>query len=285
MTLSQYTRKAIEQLAPIYDASEARWIIRTMVENITGMNRTEIMLHDDDELEPETVNRYDGIIARLLKHEPIQYILGETYWHGLTLKVTPAVLIPREETSELVDLIVNEFSDRQDLNVMDLCTGSGCIAVALARNLPFASVKGVDISPDALAVARENASKCKVKVNFEQRDVLQSAYDPSDKYDLVVSNPPYIAQHEESKMDSNVLDYEPHIALFVPDDDPLKFYKAISANTIDAMKPGGKLYLEINPLYARQLSDMLEHDGWTDVNIIKDMHGKDRFATATKATS
>lgn len=285
MTLSQYTRNAIEQLAPIYDASEARWIIRTMVESFTGMNRTKIMLHGDDELEPETVNRYDGIIARLLKHEPIQYILGETYWHGLTLKVTPAVLIPREETSELVDLIVNEFSDRQDLNVMDLCTGSGCIAVALARNLPFASVKGVDISPDALAVARENASKCKVKVDFEQRDVLQPAGDSSDKYDLVVSNPPYIAQHEESKMDSNVLDYEPHIALFVPDDDPLKFYKAISDNTIDAMKPGGKLYLEINPLYSRQLSEMLEHDGWTDVNIIKDMHGKDRFATATKATS
>ncbi len=282
MTISQYTHKAIGQLAPLYDESEARWIVRTMVESITGMSRTDMLLHGDREMEPETVARYDGIIARLLKHEPIQYILGETYWHGMTLKVSTAVLIPREETSELVDIIVKDYGDRQDLSVMDICTGSGCIAIALARNLPFASVTGIDISADALAVARENASLCKAHVDFEQKDALAPVADEQDKYDIVVSNPPYIAQHEEKEMDSNVLDYEPHLALFVPDNDPLKFYSAISRNSMATLKPGGKLYLEINPLFSDRLASMLTGDGWDNVTVIKDMHGKDRFATATK---
>lgn len=282
MTISQYTHKAIGQLAPLYDESEARWIVRTMVESITGMSRTDMLLHGDREIEPETEARYDGIIARLLKHEPIQYILGETYWHGMTLKVSPAVLIPREETSELVDIIVKDYGDRQDLSVMDICTGSGCIAIALARNLPFASVTGIDISADALAVARENASRCKAHVDFEQKDALAPVADEQDKYDIVVSNPPYIAQHEEKEMDSNVLDYEPHLALFVPDNDPLRFYTAISRNYMVTLKPGGKLYLEINPLFSDRLASMLTGDGWDNVTVIKDMHGKNRFATATK---
>lgn len=283
MTISQYTHKAIKQLAPLYDESEAKWIVRTMMESITGMSRTDILLHGSREMEPETETRYERIIARLLKHEPIQYILGETYWHGMTLKVNPTVLIPREETSELVDIIVKDNKNRVDLDVIDICTGSGCIAIALARYLPFASVSGIDISADALTIARENASLCKTKVYFKQEDALKPiSSSDQGKYDIVVSNPPYIAQHEMKKMDRNVLDYEPHLALFVPDDDPLKFYRPISRNAMTTVRPRGKLYLEINPLFSDQLVAMLTGDGWDNVMVVNDMHGKERFATAIK---
>ena len=280
MTISQYTRQCIERLAPVYEPSESRWLMRITLEHLKGWSQTDIMLNADYEADPPLTAAVDAIIARLLRHEPIQYILGSTYWHGLTLKVTPAVLIPREETSELVDLIEHDFDGQSDLRVLDICTGSGCIAIALARSLPFASVTATDISAPALVVARENASACKAKVSFIIEDALRPSSLPDGEFDIIVSNPPYIAQSEDKLMEANVLDYEPHTALFVPDNDPLRFYKSISANALKIGKPQCRLYLEINPLFCSQLRDMLTGDGWTDVQSVKDIHGKDRFITA-----
>lgn len=270
----------MERLAPVYEPSESRWLMRISLEHLKGWSQTDIMLNADREADPSLTAAIDAIIARLLRHEPIQYILGSTYWHGLTLKVTPAVLIPREETSELVDLIEHDFDGQSDLRVLDICTGSGCIAIALARSLPFASVTATDISAPALDVARGNASTCKAKVSFITEDALRPSSLPDGEFDIIVSNPPYIAQSEYKLMEANVLDYEPHSALFVPDNDPLRFYKSISANALNVGKPQCRLYLEINPLFCTQLLDMLTGDGWADVQSVKDIHGKDRFITA-----
>ena len=279
MTFNACIKESISKLAPVYDPSESRWLMRIILGKLNGWTQTDIILNGDKEMLPELKDRIEAIISRLLRNEPIQYILGETYWHGLTLRVSPAVLIPREETSELVDIITGE-NQKDDLAVLDMCTGSGCIAIALARNLSFPEVTGIDISDEALAVARDNAALCKVKINFLKSDVLKPLNLTDNSYDIIVSNPPYIADSEKKSMDANVLDYEPHSALFVPDDDPLKFYRAISFSALRLTRPDGRLYLEINPLYARQLSDMLSADGWRDVTVIKDMHGKDRFISA-----
>lgn len=279
MTFNACIKESISKLAPVYDPSESRWLMCIILEKLNGWTQTDIILNGDKEMLPELKDRIEAIISRLLRNEPIQYILGETYWHGLTLRVSPAVLIPREETSELVDIITGE-NQKDDLAVLDMCTGSGCIAIALARNLSFPEVTGIDISDEALAVARDNAALCKVKINFLKSDVLKPLNLTDNSYDIIVSNPPYIADSEKKSMDANVLDYEPHSALFVPDDDPLKFYRAISFSALRLTRPDGRLYLEINPLYARQLSDMLSADGWRDVTVIKDMHGKDRFISA-----
>lgn len=270
----------MQRLAPVYEESESRWLMRIILEHIKGWSQTDIILNSGREAEPTLVTAIDDITDRLLRHEPIQYILGLTYWHGLTLKVTPAVLIPREETSELVDIIERDYRDTPDLHVLDICTGSGCIAIALARSLPFADVTATDISSDALEVARDNAATCKAKVSFIIEDALQPTSLPDSTFDIIISNPPYIAQHEDKLMEANVLDYEPHSALFVPDNNPLLFYSSISANALKVGRPGSRLYLEINPLYCSQLCAMLETDGWSEVQSIKDIHGKDRFVTA-----
>lgn len=281
MTIDRYIRQSIERLAPVYEASEARWLMRIIFEHLKGWSQTDLLLKSDTEADAAFTDKSDAIIARLLNHEPIQYIIGSTYWHGLTLKVTPAVLIPREETSELVDIIEHDCGDSSDMRVLDICTGSGCIAIALARSLPFAQVTATDISDDALAVARENSAACRTRIEFIHEDALKASSLPDATFDIIVSNPPYIGQSEDALMEANVLDYEPHSALFVPDDNPLLFYKSISANAIRLGKPGSRLYLEINPLHSTQLCDMLTRDGWTDVQCVRDIHGKNRFVTAT----
>ncbi|MBD5252146.1 MAG: peptide chain release factor N(5)-glutamine methyltransferase [Bacteroides sp.] len=282
MTLRQLTDKSIDRLSPLYETSEARWLVRTALEHFTGMSRTDMMLRSDQEASEMLIHNVSGVIDRLLDNEPIQYILGETYWHGLTLKVTPDVLIPRVETSELIDIINDNYAGRSDLKVLDLCTGSGCIAIALARTLPFSRVTATDISAGALLVARENAADCKVKITFQQGDLLAGVGLPDGSIDIIVSNPPYICDSEKAGMSANVLDYEPHSALFVPDDDPLKFYRAISREGIRLAVAGGRLYLEINPLHVSELTAMLADDGWTEVEALRDMHGRERFVKALK---
>ena len=282
MTLRQLTDKSIDRLSPLYETSEGRWLVRTALEHFTGMSRTDMMLRSDQEASEMLIHNVSGVVDRLLDNEPIQYILGETYWHGLTLKVTPDVLIPRVETSELIDIINDDYAGRSDLKVLDLCTGSGCIAIALARTLPFSRVTATDISAGALRVARENAADCKVKITFQQGDLLAGVGLPDGSMDIIVSNPPYICDSEKAGMSANVLDYEPHSALFVPDDDPLKFYRAISREGIRLAVAGGRLYLEINPLHVSELTAMLADDGWTEVEALRDMHGRERFVKALK---
>lgn len=279
-TLRQLMDEARGKLAPIYGDGETTWLLRTIMEHVKGWNQVELLLRADKEVSDFTIGRVNEAVDKLLAGEPVQYIYGDTYWYGMTLKVTPDVLIPRPETEELVDMIVKENSGN-DLRVLDVCTGSGCIAVALAKSLNFPSVTGIDISDAALAVARENASDQKVKVDFRKADALNLT--PADgQYDIIVSNPPYVMESEKQEMDKNVLDHEPHLALFVPDNDALKFYKAIATYSHEALADNGTLYFELNPLTADELADWMRKEGWSDVQLLPDMHSKIRFMIAKK---
>lgn len=279
MTVKEVADKAYRSLAPRFGEGEARWMVRLMMEEYKNYSPVDMAVRGDFDAGENVERRIDETVGRLLNGEPIQYIFGKARFYGMNLKVTPDVLIPRPETEELVDLIVNDRGGERDLRVLDVCTGSGCIAIALARNLPFSEVDAVDISLEALAVARENASELKAAVSFKEGDALRMGADGAE-YDIIVSNPPYIAEHERAEMDRNVLEHEPALALFVPDADPLRFYVAIARYALVALKEQGGLYFEINPLYASDLAGQMKAMGWSDVSILPDMQKKNRFLIA-----
>lgn len=279
-TLRQLLDSSRKKLTPRYGDSEANWLVRIIMEHVKGWNQVELLIRADKEVSDFIVGRVNEAVDRLLTGEPIQYIYGDTYWYGMTFKVNPDVLIPRPETEELVDLIVKN-NPETDLSVLDVCTGSGCIAIALAKTLKFPTVTAIDISESALDVAQSNSALLKVKVDFFKADALNLG-DFKKKYDIIVSNPPYVMESEKKDMDSNVLDHEPHIALFVPDSDPLKFYKAIASYALDALTDNGHLYFELNPLTANELTEWMKIHGWNDVQILPDMHSKLRFMVAKK---
>lgn len=280
-TLKQLLDSSRSRLTPVYGGSEASWLLRIIMEHLKGWNQVELLMRADKEVSDFLVSSVNAVLDRLLHHEPIQYIFGDTYWHGMTLKVSPDVLIPRPETEELVDLIVKD-NQQSDLKVLDVCTGSGCIAVALAKFLNFPQVTAIDISQPALAIARENAALQKVKVTFETADALDLGKTLTGKYDIIVSNPPYVMESEKSAMDRNVLDHEPGLALFVPDSDPLKFYKAIATYAYTALEDNGRLYFELNPLTADVLRKWLSQSGWSDVTLLPDINAKTRFLIARR---
>lgn len=273
--------EARARLARRFGEREASWMVRMIFEDVKGYSQVDMALNGDRDLGEATCRRVNEIVDRLLANEPLQYILGHARFYGLDFKVSPAVLIPRPETEELVDIIVKDADGREDLRVLDLGTGSGCIAIALARNLPFAAVTGIDISADALDVARANAATLKSRVDFRRGDILDLHLEPAS-LDIIVSNPPYITRSERSTMESNVLDHEPATALFVPDDDPLKFYTPIYKAATEALAPGGRLYFELNPLTADSLADCMRADGWDNVSIIPDSRKQRRFLSATR---
>ncbi len=284
MTLNELIRRSIATLSPLYGEREARASLRLIFDAVKGWSAVDLAIRGAEEASPFVVGKVTDIINRMMAHEPVQYILGETLWYGLKLKVTPAVLIPRPETAELVNLIVKEWEGKSDLRVADLCTGSGCIAIALARNLPFATVDAADISAGALEVARANGEALRAgrSITWIEADVTAPSALPAGPYDIIVANPPYIADDERGTMDKNVLLYEPEGALFVPDDDPLKFYRAISAYARKALKEGGRLYFELNPIYAGRLAERLRSGGWRDVELHRDVHATIRFLSATR---
>ncbi len=282
MTVSELTARLRSRLGEKFPGSEVREMISIIFENLKGWNTTDLLIKSDQELTPFIVSKADEAADRILSGEPVQYIFGSAHFYGMSFKVNRDTLIPRQETALLVDIIVKEWSGKSDLKVLDLGTGSGCIAIALARNLPFSSVTGVDISDGALAVARENSQKLKAKVDFIRGDILALTPPQTPEYDIIVSNPPYIARSEASSMETNVLDYEPHSALFVPDDNPLLFYKAVADYAAAALKPGGKLYFEINPLFADDLKKFMATSGWTDVTLERDMQQHYRFMIASR---
>lgn len=265
-----------------YGTRETGWMIRDIMEYLKGYSAVDIVLHGDEEVSLFMMAKIKKIIMRLLENEPLQYILGEARFYGHKFKVTQATLIPRPETQELVDMIVKE-NQQTDLSVLDIGTGSGCIAISLARALKFPNVKAMDISSGAIEVAKENAQNLKVKVDFIEKDMLQlDGMEDRCTYDIIVSNPPYIAESESSGMDANVLDYEPATALFVPDDNPLLFYKAITDYACYALKTEGRLYFEINPRYVNELSKYISDKGFSEINVYKDMQARNRFITATR---
>ncbi len=281
-TVAEVMRGICNRLAPKYGAGEAKAMTRIIFENEKGWSQVDLAIKANEHLTKFMEGKIDGVVDRLLADEPIQYIFGVADFYGMKLKVTAATLIPRPGTAELVDLIVKDRGDEKDLRVVDFGTGSGCIAIALSRNLPFSSVTGVDISADALAVAGENARSLRADVAFVQADMLSlpSANMPaplSGEFDVIVSNPPYIADSEKKSMERNVVDFEPAQALFVPDSDPLKFYNAVLDFAAVALKGNGTVYFEINPLYVAQLSALCRAKGFGNVSVERDSFGKQRF--------
>lgn len=281
MLVKELFRGIRKSLSVKFGEAEAKEMACVIFENLKGWSITDILVKGDNEISDYIVAKADDVVDRLInKDEPIQYIFGSAHFYGMVLKVNKFTLIPRQETAQLVDIIVDENRDRRDLKVLDVCTGSGCIAVALSRNLKFADVTGIDISSGALEVAMENAKSLKCDIDFICDDFFSLANPSSPCFDIIVSNPPYIADFEAKNMEPNVLDYEPHIALFVPDDDPLKFYHRISEYAQSALFLTGKLYFEINPLFADDLVSYLHKNGWHDVELVRDMYGKNRFVKA-----
>lgn len=280
-TAGDYFRATVARLRPVLD-SEAEDAARIIFEDVAGYDRKYIFMNGDREILDFVQRNISAAVDKVLAGEPVQYAVGRARFMGMDFKVSPAVLVPRPETEGLVDLITDDWCGRSDLSVLDLCTGSGCIAVALSRALPFSDVEAVDISADALAVARENAAALGARVRFVRADVLDLRPEEDGKFDIVVSNPPYVCESEKKDMDARVLDYEPHLALFVPDSNPLEFYRPIAEYASQALKKGGMLYLEINPLFASDIASMLNNTGFADVQIFRDYRGKQRFARAAK---
>lgn len=281
MTVNDITNSARKQLIPLYGSREAEAMLRLVWEHLRGWQPVDIILHRDEEIGLSLTNDLDAILARLLKGEPIQYILGEARFFGLNLKVNSSVLIPRPETEGLVQLIVDEYGSRSDLKVLDICTGSGAIAIALARHLPFSQVTATDISGEALKVAEENVKSLNLRIRFVEEDILSSAKIDST-YDIIVSNPPYVLESEKDRMKSNVLNYEPSEAIFAPKDDDIAFYREISRKAYDALTPGGELYFELNPLTATEVKSYVEKVGFDDVETLPDIHGRIRYLKARK---
>ncbi len=271
------------RLAPKYGDGEAREMTRIIFENLKGWTPVDLAIRQDEPISGFIAAKADEAVARLLDDEPIQQIFGNANFYGMKFKVTPDTLIPRPETAELVDIIVKDNQGR-DLKVLDAGTGSGCIAIALSRNLPFSDVTAIDVSDKALAVAAENARNLHTSIDFENVDILTLPGKlAGSHFDLIVSNPPYITESEKGAMDRNVLDFEPATALFVPDDDPLKFYTPIlKAAAGDLLNPGGKIYFEINPHYAPSIAKEAAALGFNEVNIVRDTDGKERFISARK---
>ena len=272
------------QLAHVYDEGEAKAIARMVYEVRYGLSLADICIGKDTQLSADCQAELAEIARRLLHQEPVQYVLGQAAFCGRTFHVEPGILIPRPETEELCRLLIDDERrhDTAERHILDIGTGSGCIAITLAAEMPGAQVTGWDISPIALRVATDNARATGVAVTLEHNDMLQQTYAVECQWDLIVSNPPYICDSEADEMDSNVLDYEPEIALFVPDDDPLLFYRPIMNYAQSALFPGGRLWLETNPHYEEIIEERLLELGFDDVQALDDQFGKTRFIKATR---
>ena len=268
-----------EGLSSHYPTGEIAALTRIIATELLGVSQMTFYLKDDITLTAEQEALLDNAIERLKKQEPIQYILGYSDFCGLRFKVTPATLIPRPETSELVEWIASEATGKE--SILDIGTGSGCIAISLAHSIAQSKVTAWDISHDALAVAAENSKANGCNVTFEHVDIL--AYQPTDaQFDIIVSNPPYIKENEKEAMHANVLDWEPHTALFVPDNDPLLFYRTIAEKGLQILKPGGRLYFEINRAHGNETMEMLAALGYTGIELRKDFAENDRMIRAVK---
>ena len=268
------------RLQPYYTAEEVSALSRIVCCDLLGQAPTDYYLGKDIVLSPKKEQELEDILQRLSRFEPLQYIEGRTLFLGREFWVAPGVLIPRPETEELVELMLKEIP--ADARILDVGTGSGCIAISLAKELPDALVTAWDVSPEALSVARANARKLQSNVRFVECDVLACQVDEVGLYDVIVSNPPYVTEAEKADMEPNVLQWEPSLALFVPDDDPLRFYRRIAVLGRDMLADGGRLYFEINRAYGREMVEMLRTMGYVGVRVEKDLSQNDRFVIAEK---
>lgn len=273
-----------QTLQTLYPEGEIQSLIRLILERVCRLQPYQLLMNKDRELSGAEKRLVCRIVERLRQWEPIQYILGETSFCGISLRLSPGVLIPRPETEELVALILKEHA-RRKVRILDAGTGSGCIALSLARHLPGSEVTALDISGEALCIAEANARRNKLPVTFICTDLLsvrQAAEALPGTFDLIVSNPPYVRESEKRSMEKNVLLYEPPQALFVPDEDPLVFYRAIARLAREKLREGGRLYFEINALLGKETLGALAEEGYRDTELVRDLSGKDRIITVKK---
>ena len=282
MDLKELRDHFYQQLTPLYPIEELRSFFYLLSEEYLNLQPAEITLQLDTEVTTTQHALFDEALDRLLQEEPIQYVVGKTEFFGLPFKVTPAVLIPRPETEELVEWVIDEFRIQDSgFSILDIGTGSGCIAVSLAKHLPKATVCALDISKEALHVAEQNAKHNGVDVGFLERDILKTE-SLLQSFDIIVSNPPYVKENEQQNMQNNVLQHEPAKALFVPDADPLMFYKKIAQLAQKHLNKSGKLFFEINEAHGQETVVLLEALGYTNVVLKQDVFGKDRMVYGEK---
>jgi len=276
MNFKELKHHFIQEIKPNYGEEEASFIFYIALEYLTNWGRNEFIRLTNEPVEEAKELAFKNIISELKSGRPIQYIIGETIFYGLNFKVTPAVLIPRPETEELVEWVLHKTNDAKGLlNVLDIGTGSGCIAITLKKYNKNMEVFAFDVSHDALAIAEENAGLNDVQVNFIEADILN--YSSHNTYDVIVSNPPYIKEEEKADMHTNVLNYEPHLALFVEDSRPLMFYIAIADFAKKNLRQDGYLFFEINEFLPLETMDMLSDKGFKNIELKKDMQGKSRM--------
>lgn len=279
MQVKDYQKRFKKSLSPLYDETEAEQLFLITLEELEGKTRIDLIMHP--ELKTDKNQQWENVLHDLMQEKPIQYIFGKAYFYGLTFEVNASTLIPRAETEELVEWIINSVDTSKPIRILDIGTGSGCIGITLAKELPLARVTLMDISKDALNVAKKNAKHNKVQVETILQDVLQ-VDTLSEQYDIIVSNPPYVRNLEKVEIKKNVLAYEPHLALFVEDDNALIFYRKIAQLANDNLQEKGLLFYEINQYLGSETVALFESLNFTDVELKKDMLGNDRMVKAIK---
>ncbi|MEK8180957.1 peptide chain release factor N(5)-glutamine methyltransferase [Flavobacterium buctense] len=283
MLIKNYKTTFLQELSTLYDEKEIESFFYLILESFHHKKRIDLALNPEMEMDAVQLLRWESVLVELKKQKPIQYILGETEFYGLPFLVNENVLIPRPETEELVELIITEVKGKREegkVRIIDIGTGSGCIPIALKKNLPNAEVYAIDVSEKALATAQKNAELNNVEVYFRLKDILETQ-DLEQQFDIIVSNPPYVRNLEKAEINSNVLEYEPHLALFVEDNDALLFYRKITKLAKKNLYENGQLYFEINQYLGKETVALVESFGFKKVKLIKDFYGNDRMISAT----
>lgn len=278
MKIIQYRTYFLEHLLPIYDQEEARNFFYLILQNLKGLSKIDVALNPEIELTEEEKNKFEDYLRKLKNNEPIQYLIGTTEFYGFTYNVNPNVLIPRPETEELVDWVIAKNQNQPLLSILDIGTGSGCIAISLAKHLK-AEVTAFDISDQALITAQTNADKNEAFVHLIEFDILNDRWE-GDPFDCIVSNPPYVKETEKTQMRANVLEYEPSLALFVPDDNALVFYEKIADFAKENLNPNGQLFFEINQYLGAEVIAMLKEKGFKEIQLKKDSYENARMVSA-----
>lgn len=280
-TVEEILKSLTHTLEVLYEKPEARTIAEWVMQHLLQIERFDLLQRRQEMVATELQAQVQAFTDRLLQQEPIQYILGEAHFYGRTFHVTPAVLIPRPETEELVQRVIKTYLRQPQVQLLDIGTGSGCISITLAAELPTAQVWGLDVSTEALAIANANAKALRQNISWLEQDILKEfPHLPKNSLDAVISNPPYVVEGEKEQMRQNVLAFEPHLALFVSGEDPLLFYKRIATVAQDLLKPGGKLFFEINERYGQETVQLLQEMSYEQVHSIKDLREKDRIIEA-----
>lgn len=290
MLLKNYKTNFLQELSSLYEEQEIESFFYIILEKLHGLKRIDLALNPQTVMDGAHLKQWKNIVSELKKQRPVQYILGETEFYGLRFLVNENTLIPRPETEELVELIIESTNyeiRNTKLKVLDIGTGSGCIAISLAKHIPTSEVYAIDVSEKALDLAKKNAELNKVAIDFISTNILDvvnlSAVAGLDKqFDIIVSNPPYVRNLEKDEIKPNVLEYEPHLALFVDDIDPLLFYRKIAELAIKNLNPNGKLYFEINQYLGKETIKLLEDFGFRNVELKKDIYGNDRMISCEK---